>query len=182
MSDFLKSSDEEVVKVIREGDKEIFSEIINRYQSKLLRYALYITSDEHLAADAVQEAFIKAYVNLNGFDIKKKFSSWIYRIVHNETINILRKNKRVLQIDEQIDFNSGINLEEDYIKKELVEHVHQCLSKAPISYREPLSLYYLEEKSYEEISDILRLPINTIGTRICRGKQLMKNICAKKTK
>ena len=73
-------------------------------------------------------------------------------------------------------------LEEELIKKELQAHAHHCLRQMPLIYREVLSLYFLEERSYEEISDILRIPIGTVGTRINRAKVLMKKICQKTKK
>ncbi|MDD5681357.1 MAG: sigma-70 family RNA polymerase sigma factor, partial [Candidatus Omnitrophica bacterium] len=82
------------MEIVRTKNKEVYAEIIKRYQTKLIRYATYITNDGSMGADAVQESFTKAYVNLNSFNIKKKFSSWIYRIVHNETMNIINKQKR----------------------------------------------------------------------------------------
>jgi len=180
MTDTSDISDEQLVKYIREKDKEKYAEIIKRFKDKLMRYALYLTDDYHLAADVVQESFIKTYINLNSFDIKKKFSSWIYRIVHNEAMNILRnRSNQKFPILENVEFDSGINLENDLIKKELQAHTHYCLKNLPILYREPLSLFFLEDKSYEEISDILRLPTGTVGTRINRGKILMKKICQK---
>ena len=66
-------SDGKVVEIIRTKDKEMYAEIIKRYQTKLLRYAGYIMNDEHKGADVVQESLIKAYIHLNGFDTKKKF-------------------------------------------------------------------------------------------------------------
>lgn len=182
MKDISKLSDEKIVEVVRTKDKEVYAEIIKRYQTKLIRYATYIINDEHAGADAVQESFIKAYVNLNSFNIKKKFSSWIYRIVHNETMNIINKHKKQQPIDEMTDIDSGINLEDEFIKNELINHTHYCLKKMSVIYREPLSLFYLEEKSYDEISDILRIPIGTVGTRINRAKGLMKKICQKHKK
>jgi len=89
-----KKSDEEVVIAVRTSNKELYREIINRYQVRLFTYARYITGNEDKAKDAVQETFIKAYRNLNSFDASKKFSSWIYRITHNEAINIVKKYKR----------------------------------------------------------------------------------------
>ena len=174
-----KLSDEEVVGAVRSKDKELYVEIIRRYQAKLLRYAAYLMGDEQKGADAVQEGFIKAYVNLNGFDVKKKFSSWIYRIVHNEAMNILNKQKKQVPMDERIQFESGIDLEVDFIKNEMIKKTHRCLQEMPLIYKEPLSLMYLEEKSYEEISDILRIPIGTVGTRINRAKGMMKTLCQK---
>lgn len=179
MSDLSELSDEEVVEVVRTRDKEVYAEIIKRYQAKLMRYAGYITGDEHMGADVVQEGFIKAYVNLNGFDTKKKFGSWIYRIVHNEAMNMLSKHKKRVAIYDEGEYDSGIDLEDDFIKSELISRTHHCLEQMPILYKEPLSLFYLEEKSYEEISDILRIPVGTVGTRVNRARGIMKKLCQK---
>jgi RNA polymerase sigma-70 factor, ECF subfamily len=181
MKDLSGLTDEEVVVFVRTKDKNEYAEIIKRYQVKLMRYAVNIIGDDHMAADVVQEGLMKAYVSLNSFSTKKKFSSWIYRIVHNEAINMLRKNSKQQPIAD-MDFDSGINLEDEVIKKELIEHANFCLKQVPIKYREPLSLYFLEEKSYEEIGDILKIPIGTVGTRINRGKMFMKKICQKQRK
>jgi RNA polymerase sigma-70 factor, ECF subfamily len=173
-------SDEELVVQICIGDRERFAELVKRYQDKLMRYATYLIHDEHSAADAVQDAFIKAYMNLNGFDAKKKFSSWMYRIVHNETINAAKKYQKEMPLVQEMDFEGKVNIEDDFDKKELVEKAQFCLGKMPILYSEPLELYYLEDKSYEEISDILRIPMGTVATRINRAKGIMKTICQRK--
>lgn len=177
MIDFKKLKDEQIVEIVRIKDKEAYREIVLRYQNKLLRYALSLVQDKFKAQEAVHESFIKAYINLNGFNLKMKFSSWIYRIVHNQVMNTLSKNKRELPLFDNVDFDSGENLELDLSKKEIKERVNKCIDKISIMYSEPLLLYYIEEKSYEEISDILRLPIGTVGTRINRAKVTMKKIC-----
>lgn len=179
MNDISLLSDSEVIEIVRTKDKELYAEIIKRYQKKLVRYARYIMNDEQMVADVVQEGFIKAYINLNGFDTKKQFSSWIYRIVHNEAMNVLSKHKKQVPLNVEIEHDSGIDIEDDYIKSELVSRTHRCLEQMPIMYKEPLSLYYIEEKSYEEISDILRIPIGTVGTRVNRAKSMMKKLCQK---
>lgn len=179
MNEIINLSDEKIVELVCKKDKELYLYIIKRYQDKLLRYASYIIGDEHKAADIVQESFIKAYINLNSFNIKKKFSSWIYRIVHNEAINIINKQKKYVSLYEDTDFDSGISIEDDYIKNELINHTHDCLNQMQVIYKEPLSLFYLEGKSYEEISDILRIPVSTVGTRVSRAKLIMQKICQK---
>lgn len=179
MTDITKLSDEKIVEIVRSKNKEAYAEIIKRYQKKLIRYAGYILGDEDKGADVVQEGFIKAYINLYGFNTEKKFSSWIYRIVHNEAMNMLGKDKKQQPMYEQVEFDSGINFEDDFIKKELISRTHHCLELMPVIYKEPLSLYYLEEKSYEEISDILRIPVGTVGTRINRARGIMKKLCQK---
>lgn len=170
-----------LVNKIRTSDRELFAELVNRYEEKLLRYATYLLHDEQKASDVVQDSLIKAYINLNGFDTKKKFSSWIYRIVHNETMNSVKKYHKEVPIIEGMDFESQENIENDFTKKEIMEKANTCLHQMPILYSEPLSLFYLDDKSYEEISDILRIPMGTVATRINRAKGLMKTICQKNT-
>lgn len=170
-------TDEEVIEYVRTKDQEAYLEIVQRYEKKLLRYASYLTQDKTKALDIVQNTFIKAFVNLHSFHLKKKFSSWIYRIAHNEAINEVRKDKRKVPLFKNIDLKTSETIENDLAKKEVRAMVQKCLTKIPILYSEPLSLFYLEEKSYTEISDILRIPIGTVGTRINRAKILMKKIC-----
>jgi len=177
MEDLKTFTDEQVVVYVRTKDQESYLEIVLRYEDKLLRYARSLIGDEMQAADAVQNAFVKAFINLNSFDEKRKFSTWIYRIVHNEVMNAVIKYKKELPFLDDMDFESGENLEEIFIDKETKEKVQNCFTQLPLLYAEPLSLFFLEEKSYEEISDILRLPIGTVGTRIRRAKILMRRVC-----
>jgi len=173
-------SDEQLAVFIRTQDKESFSEIVDRYEEKLIRYATYLIKDKDKAMDVVQESFIKAYINLNGFNKNKKFSSWIYRIVHNESMNAIKKFRREEPMGEDFDIKDKTDLEEEFDKKEIIQMAKTCLSQMNVKYSESLELFYLEEKSYEEISDILRLPMGTVATRINRGKLLMKKICQTK--
>ncbi len=170
-------SDEEVVVQVRSNDPEVYAVIMERYQKKLIRYAFNLIRDENKAVDVVQESFIKAFINLNGFDIKKKFSSWMYRIVHNEAMNSIKKYQKEVPIPDDFDFESDENIEDTLCKKEDVAEIEKCLGEMSILYSEPLALYYIAEKSYEEIGDILRIPSGTVATRIRRGKAIMKHLC-----
>lgn len=175
-------TDEQIVKKVRENDREAYAEIIRRYQDKLVRYAAYLTGDNAKAADVAQETLTKAYINLYGFDVKKKFASWLYRIAHNEAMGVWRRNARFRPLPAGVDFDSGVDMEDDLVKKDLREHAHECLSRMPVSYREPLALFFLEEKSYGEISDILRISVGSVGVRIHRAKIMMKKICQQREK
>lgn len=177
--DKVSQTDEAIISNVQRGDKELYAQIVIRYQDKLYRYASYLTADTDLAHDAVQNSFIKAYININSFNLKKKFSSWIYRITHNEVMNLIAKNKKYVTLSDKIDFASNLNLEDDLIKKDLVANTQACLNKMPLIYKEPLTLYFLDEKSYDEIGDILKIPINTVGTRINRAKKIMQSLCQK---
>ncbi len=170
-------TDEEIVDQVRSIDRDLYAVIIDRYKNKLSRYAMSLINDEDKASHIVQDSLVKAYINLNGFDIKKKFSSWIYRIVHNEAVNLIEKHKREIPIPEGFDFESDEDIEKDFEKNETKIYVEKCLNSIPIIYSEPLSLYYLDDKTYEEISDILRIPIGTVAIRLSRAKKLMKHIC-----
>ncbi len=179
MTEDKELKDEEIIEKVRTSDRDLYAIIVNRYEKKLVRYANTLIKDEEKAIDIVQESFIKAFVNLNSFNTKKKFSSWIYRIVHNQVINIAKKYDKETPLLEDWDFESEDNLEKDFEKKEIIENVGMCLKEIPILYSEPLTLYYIDEKSYEEISDILRIPMGTVAIRISRAKKIMKNICQK---
>ena len=180
MEDYKNLTDEQLVELVRSKDEELYAEIIKRYKDRLLRYAQYLLLDREQAADVVQEAFIKAYINLHGFNTKRKFSSWIYRIVHNEAVNLLKKEKRWIKMDEKFDFKSQEDIQDDLIKRELEENLQACLENMPVIYKEPLVLYYLDGKSYDQISEILRIPEKTVATRLRRAKSLLKKICQRK--
>ncbi len=170
-------SDEQLVEHIRNGNPESYREVIARYQDRLTRYANSIAKDEAESLDIVQNSLIKAYINLNGFNVKKKFSSWLYRIVHNEALNEIRKRKHLTELPDDFELPSEEDITENLTRSELQAMVTRCMNGIPLLFSEPLSLYYLDGKSYEEISDILRIPISTVGTRISRAKALMKKIC-----
>ena len=170
-------SDEQLIKIIREKDQELYKEIIIRYKEKLHNYLFRFSSSHDEIEDILQNVFIKTFKNLYGFKVEKKFSSWIYRIAHNEAINYIKKYSREKYgLDDTI---KNIVDENEYLddgmdRKLLRKEMEKYLKKLKIKYREPLYLFYFEEKSYEEISDILRIPINTVGTLISRGKKLLR--------
>jgi RNA polymerase sigma-70 factor (ECF subfamily) len=158
-------------------DVEYFACLYNRYEPKLLRYIKRISySTREESEDILQEAFIKIWRNLHDFDQDLKLSSWIYRIVHNETVSFWRKktsygkNQKVAMPDDLFDgedhFFGEENAEDSNTRK-----IHEVLQKLPIKYREVLVLKFLEMMSYEEISDVLKIPEGTVATRINRAKK-----------
>lgn len=172
-------SDEQLVAIIRENDKELFGEIIRRYQTRLRHYLRKFVKHPDELEDVLQEVFIKVYRNLYGFDIEKKFSPWIYRISHNEALNHIKKYRResvsldeteLHIVDERIDIKSDL---ESAQAKELIG---ELLGTMKEKYRAPLILYLFEEKTYDEIGDILRIPVSSVGTLIMRGKKHLKKL------
>lgn len=182
-NDFAKISDEELVKMVIEKNQNYYRYLVKRYEKKLLRYVQYYSLVEDRALDVVQNTFIKAFKNLQGFKVELKFSSWLYRIAHNEAINAVKKYRKEISLEET---NSLYEIEDgdfDNIKKleieENKEFLQQCLQKLPIKYKEILILYYFEEKSYEEMSNILKMPMGTVSVRISRAKDNLRKICEK---
>ena len=86
-----KLSDEEVVRLIIQGDKNLFGDLIDKYEAKLTRYIMRFTQHTEDVSDIIQVVFIKAYTNLQSFDTTRSFNSWIYRIAHNESVTYLKK-------------------------------------------------------------------------------------------
>lgn len=177
MQDIESASDEDIVEQVRSRDREQYAVIMARYQDKLLRYATALVLDADAAADIVQESFIKAFVNLRSFNTKRKFSSWMYRIVHNEAMNAVKKYRHETAVPEGFDVPSDENPAHDLERQEIVARVRKCIGRLPVRYAEPVALFYLEDQPYDAISDILRIPMGTVATRIRRAKEYMKTLC-----
>jgi len=171
-------TDEELVVVIREKNKELYSEIIRRYTPKLSHYLRKFVRNPDELEDVLQDVFIKTYRNLYDFDANKKFSSWVYRIAHNEAINHLKKyhqEKTSLDAQELEIIDKNINLPQTIDTALLKIKIENSLAQIKNKYREPLILYLFEQKTYEEIGNILQIPNSTVGVLIMRGKNLLKN-------
>ena len=160
------------------GNADNYAAIVEKYEAPLLRYILRISNISRAEGeDLLQNIFLKAYQNLNDFDPNLKFSSWIYRIAHNEVISAWRrKAARCEEINlEKIDaeqlLTSGLDIPGQADEKFLAEFVHKILNKIPQKYREVLILRYLEDKDYAEISDILCKPMGTVATLLTRAKK-----------
>lgn len=170
-------TDEEIVTRMQAGELQLYEELVIRYQRKLVNYAITIVYDYDIAVDVVQDGLIKAYKKINSFDTTKKFSSWMFRIIHNQAIDYIRKHKREVAMGDNewiLDtMPTKEDREEELDKKMTKKQMHKNLQALPVDYRTVLSLYYLEDKSYQEISDILRIPAGTVATRLSRGKKAM---------
>lgn len=171
-------TDEELVALILENQR-YFLCLMNRYQDKLLRYIMRISGVRREdAEDLLQEVYIKVYRNLNDFDESFKFSSWIYRITHNQVISEFRKKQArpqqfLSELSDAIieNFASDLNLEREVnlvFNKEIVAKV---LSSLKDEYQEIIILRFFEDKDYKEISDILKKPMGTVATLINRAKK-----------
>jgi len=182
-----EKTDEELVALTLKN-QDFFSCIVERYEAKLTRYIRRISAaTQEDAEDLLQEIFVKVYRNLYGFDPSLKFSSWIYRIVHNQVISQWRKTKsrpQVLKFEADEDFLKFIAADEDLAgnieRKFTGEEVRDVISRLDGKYKEVLVLKFLEEKDYKEISDILRKPLGTVATLINRAKKQFAKVVKEK--
>ena len=159
---------------------DYFSCLYQRYEAELLRYIKRISGIGHdESEDILQEAFIKIWRNLNEFNSDMKASSWIYRIVHNETVSHIRKKKSFgKDKTHDIELFRNILAEDQEIHldtEERFDSVQKVLEKLPMKYKEVLVLKFLEKKSYIEISDILKIPEGTVAIRINRAKKIFRD-------
>ena len=176
-----EKTDEEIASLVQQGDIESFGILVERYEQKLLRCARKFIFDGEEAKDHVQESFIKAYVNIQSFDSSRKFSSWMYRIAHNECVNAVKKKGRepLSYFDLDVFFPHLVAKEtadDDANKNDLKRILDQTLEKLSPKYREPLVLYYYEDMDYKEIAEILQIPVSTVGVRLQRGKDFLKKL------
>ncbi|MDD5071437.1 MAG: RNA polymerase sigma factor [Patescibacteria group bacterium] len=173
-----EKTDEELVNLSL-NNQDCFLYLMKRYEKKLLAYILKISSFNHdEAEDILQEVFIKIYKNLNDFDTGLKFSSWAYRITHNQVISHYRKVKSrpqavSLDLNDKIlaNLSSDLDIREEIDISYFKKNVKKILENLDIKYREVLVLKFLEEKGYKEISDILKKPMGTVATLINRAKR-----------
>ena len=175
-------TDEQLAVAVRETDKELYGEIIKRYKLRIGHYLRKFIRNNDELEDVMQMVFIKAYRNLYDFNAKRKFSPWLYRIAHNEAVNHLKKYKREnLSLDEtewEI-ADEKINIGDRLDSKILKTSIEKGLAKIRDDYREALIFYFFEEKTYEEIGDIMQIPRNTVGILIMRGKKALKEFLQK---
>lgn len=172
-------TDEELVLLTLE-DKNNFGALVERYQAKLGRYIARLgVHNPEDQSDVLQDIFLKTYRNLNGFDTSLQFSSWMYRIAHNEAISWYRKKNvrpeghMIADSEEMLSFLSGKSeaADETFDMKINAKELNEALYRIDDKYKQVLILRFFEHKEYEEISDILKIPTGSVGTLLHRGKK-----------
>jgi len=179
-SECINKTDEQIV-VLTLKNQDYYLYLMKRYEARLLNYILKISNiSREDGEDILQEVFVKAYQNLNDFDLNFKFSNWIYSIAHNATISAFRKKKvRPQTVSwEDKDLNnileSTLDVENTSLQKLTYKQILKIINQLPLKYKDVLILKFVEGKDYREISDILHKPMGTIATLINRAKKSLK--------
>lgn len=184
-----KLSDGDLVKIIIEQNPEAYKILFKRYEKSLYIYIFHMVRNKEEVEDLLQNVFSKTFKSLKRFDIERKFSSWIYRIAHNEAVNFIkRKSKRKLVSWEDVSTSKDkldISVEdkdvsEILMQKEVSKEIDDALKEIPEKYRKILAMRYFEEYSYEKIGKILGKPVNTVGTLINRAKKKLFEVIRRK--
>lgn len=178
-------SDEVLVDECRNGNHQAFAELVDRYKRKVhwvVRRMVGSTEDE----DLTQEVFLRAYQALPNFRSDSKFSTWIYKITRNLCLSELRKRKRRgehLSLDEEGEekvhcllCESQNDIEQQIERRDLSRRVQELISQLPTQYRTVLTLFYLNHVSYEEIAEIMEIPLGTVKTHIHRARLRLRDL------
>lgn len=171
-------SDEELIRRFQEGDEYAYLELVNRYRDKLMNFTYRFLGNEEDAEDIVQDTFVKLYTHKHFYRNIAKFSTWIYTIAANLAKTELRKRKR-----RKVSYLSQMGTEEkdfdlptedrtdDYSEGRFTEgHIQNAIQKLPLHFRTAVILRDIQELSYEEISNILNVPLGTVKSRINRAR------------
>lgn len=176
--------DDVLVKDAIGGDENAYKKLVDKYERALYFHILKMIKDREQVEDLVQETFVKAFDNLNTYSTNYAFSTWLYRIATNHTIDYLRKKKlKTLSIDEPMKTKDGememqlpdesAGTDRNIIKKQRQKIVQKAIKELPKKYRLVIEMRHMEEKSYQEIADVLDLPLGTVKAHIFRARELL---------
>ena len=173
-----EGTDIDLVERYRRGDRTAFTELVHRYQKPLFNVAFWTVRRVEDANDVTQEVFLKVAERLNEYDPKFKFFSWIYRIAVNESLNMLRRNRREETLDEERELPApdGANPERQVGDVQLSRRIRGALMHMTADDRMVLSLRHFSECSYQEIGQILQLDEKTVKSRLFEARQRLRGM------
>ncbi len=187
--DYKKLTDQEIVVLARQGREAAYRELIGRYQRPVFSLIYRLVRDREKSEDLAQETFIKVLNALDRYDPSYKFSSWIFKIAHNTSLDHLRKKEpQTLSLDgsphaetaaeQEASVIQALSTEEtpeDYAaSRELGATLEQAIGKLRPEYRTAIVMCHVEGRPYEEIAEIMGVPLGTIKTYIHRARNELK--------
>ncbi|MEO0136481.1 MAG: RNA polymerase sigma factor [candidate division WOR-3 bacterium] len=175
LSKYKELSDEELVQLVKMGEVEPFDELVRRHEVKVHNLCYKMLKNYDDAKDMAQETFLKAYRNIKNFDGRSKFTTWLYRIAVNNCINFMKKEQPSGEIKDEILEIPKDDPVEHYRKKKMKEMIYNAISRLPEVQKSVFTLRALEELPYQEISTILKKPINTVKVNYHLAVKNLKN-------
>jgi len=179
-------SDKELIESTLNGNDSSFSQLMNRYQDLIYTLAVRIIKNDQIAEEVAQDTFVRAYKSLKSFEYKSKFSTWLYKIGYNLSLNALKKENRSKEFFSDQDLQEsemGGKLDDNYKsllditdEENISELLNQCIEELPAKYGSVLTLFHINQLKYEEISKITGNPIGTVKSYIFRGRFLLREL------
>lgn len=181
----MDSENAQLIREAIEGDQKAYAEIVNRYRAQIFNLIVRMVRLRDEAEDLTQETFIKAFNALPSFNAEYAFSTWLYKIAVNNCIDHFRKKRlKTYPLDNPIPSKDG-ELQREFpdqngtpdsglMEKERQGQIQEAIDSLPVKYREAILLRHGHDKSYEEISDELNIPIGTVKVRIFRAREMLK--------
>jgi len=171
-----KEQDIILVQKAKEGDKDAFCELVKKYKRQVYFVAYRMTNNHFEADDLSQEAFVKAYESIGNFKEKSAFSTWIYRIITNMTIDYIRKNrtKQVFELDENISIKNSYYINNPIEERELHKEIKKAIGSLPLEQRAVVELSILEGLTHKKIAEILDCPEKTVSWRLFQARNKLK--------
>ena len=190
--DLRMHQEQERIEKIIAGDMRAFQALVEDYQRLVCHVVFRMVHNEEDREEICQDVFVKVYQNLSKFEQKSKLSTWIGRIAYNTCINYLKKKKVPLYEDlapaESGESGSSQNkgsyldrvpggaklADETVSDKEMYKFLHEEIAQLPVQYRAILTLYHMDDLSYQEIGEIMSLPDGTVKSYLFRARKLLK--------
>jgi RNA polymerase sigma factor (sigma-70 family) len=181
----LDQADSKLIDSALKGDQRAYASLTAKHRQSVYHIVYKIVRDTETANDLVQETFMRAFAALSSYRSEYKFSTWLYRIAANCSIDHLRKKRiNALSLDRQITTDDGsvgievpdnkFNPESELVRKEQLIGIEGAIESLPDKYREVIIHRHQDDKSYEEIADLLNIPVGTVKARIFRARELLK--------
>lgn len=174
--------DSAIIEKVLAGEAQPFEMLILKYQSRLFATVLNVVKDRELAEDMVQEAYLKSYQKLDTLKNHDQFYPWLKRIALNLALNHFERAKRVMDVENEEDETSfferipdGESPEELLVKEEMKRYVRHFVEALPDKLRVVVILREIEDMSYEEIAEMMNIPIGTVRSRLFNARQMIKD-------
>lgn len=165
------------------GDKQAFSELVNLHSSRIFGLAMTLLKDKDLADEAAQQTFVKAYLNLKKFRGESKFSGWLYRIAYRTSLDLIKKQKKLVPASSDYQFEK---LTESEVKYEDVEHkeawVRDCINRLAADDAALIRMFYYEKLSLNDIADTTGNSLSNVKVKIHRLRNKLKEMLEEKPK
>jgi RNA polymerase sigma-70 factor (ECF subfamily) len=173
-----QTDEKELIAKAKLGDRQAYSELVRRHRTGVINVVYRMCGDASLAEDAAQEAFVRAWQHLPGYQPRSAFRNWVYRIATNAALDVLRRERETVDVDELPLVAEGAGPEATVEGKERGERVRLAVLALPPASRAVLVLREYEGLSYREIADALGIPLGTVMSRLNYARKLLRESLA----